>query len=486
MTFNSLAFVIFYPLVLLLYFLLPRRARMPLLLAASYFFYMYYQPSLIVLILATTVISWFAAWGIERSRSLALRRLLLALTLIVCVGTLFFYKYFDFLMGNIAGLIRFFGGTVSPIVLSLVLPVGISFYTFQTLSYVIDVYRGNIPHEKNFFYYALFVSFFPQLVAGPIERPENLLPQLKEAHTFTRENAVQGAKHMLVGYFKKICVADLLAETVNLVYNVPEEATPLGILIATAFFAVQIYCDFSGYTDIAIGISRVMGIRLMQNFDHPYRARTIREFWSRWHISLSSWFKDYLYIPIGGSRCAKWRHMLNLMIVFAVSGLWHGANFTFVVWGILHGAYQVIGNLTKKPRSALRARLGISEDSRVLHAWQTACTSFLVGFAWLFFRANSLDDAVTLLSKFIDGASWLLPFSLKENLGLSTVAVLTVIVSLALLWLLDRLVVYGEERDGASLLIKDGAFVYIVWAILLVYMLLLATNRVSTFIYFQF
>ncbi len=486
MTFNSLVFVIFYPLVLLLYFLLPRRARMPLLLVASYFFYMYYQPSLIVLILATTVISWLAAWGIERSRSLTLRRLLLALTLIVCLGTLFFYKYFDFLMGSIAGLIRFFGGTASPIVLSLVLPVGISFYTFQTLSYVIDVYRGNVPHEKNFFYYALFVSFFPQLVAGPIERPENLLPQFKEKHTFTKENAVQGAKHILVGYFKKICVADLLAETVNLVYNAPEEATPLGILIATAFFAVQIYCDFSGYTDIAIGISRVMGIRLMQNFDHPYRARTIREFWSRWHISLSSWFKDYLYIPLGGSRCARWRHMLNLMIVFAVSGLWHGANFTFVVWGILHGAYQVIGHLTKKPRGALRARLGISEDSRALHAWQTICTTVLVGFAWLFFRANSMADAVTLLSKVFDGASWLSPFSLKENLGLSTVAVLTVIVSLALLWLLDRLVVYGEERDGASVLIRDGAFVYIVWAVLLVYMLLLATDRVSTFIYFQF
>lgn len=486
MTFNSLAFVLFYPCVLLLYFLLPRRARLPLLLGASYFFYMYYQPSLIVLILATTVISWLAAWGISRSRSLAMRRLLLSLTLTVCLGTLFFYKYFDFLMGSITGLIRFFGGTASPIVLSLVLPVGISFYTFQTLSYVIDVYRGSIPHEKNFFYYALFVSFFPQLVAGPIERPENLLPQLKEKHTFTRENAVKGAKHMLVGYFKKICVADLLAETVNLVYNAPEEATPLGILIATALFAVQIYCDFSGYTDIAIGISRVMGIRLMQNFDHPYRARTVREFWSRWHISLSSWFKDYLYIPLGGSRCAKWRHMLNLMIVFAVSGLWHGANFTFIVWGLLHGVYQVVGHLSKKPRAALRARLGISEDSRVLHAWQTACTSLLVGFAWLFFRANSMQDARTLLGRFFDGAAWLSPFSLKENLGLSTVAVLTVIVSLALLWLMDRLVSYGDGEDGSAVLVRDGAFVYIVWALLLVYMLLLASDKVSTFIYFQF
>lgn len=486
MTFNSIAFVIFYPLVLLLYFFLPRRARLPLLLAASYFFYMYYQPSLIFLILGTTAVSWFAAWGIERSRSLALRRLLLALTLIVCLGTLFFYKYFDFLMGSIVGLVRYFGGTASPIVLSLVLPVGISFYTFQTLSYVIDVYRGRIPHEKNFLYYALFVSFFPQLVAGPIERPENLLPQLKEKHTFRQEDAIHGAKYILLGYFKKICVADLLAETVNLVYNAPEDATPLGILIATALFAVQIYCDFSGYTDIAIGISRVMGIRLMLNFDHPYRARTIREFWSRWHISLSSWFKDYLYIPLGGSRCAKWRHLLNLMIVFAVSGLWHGANVTFVVWGLLHGVYQVVGQLTKRPRAALRARLGISEQSRGLHIFQTLCTTLLVGFAWLFFRANSMSDAVTLLGKVFDGAAWQIPFSLEAHLGLSLVSLLTLAVTLALLGLLDRLVEYGEGKDGSAVLIKDGAFVYIVWAVLLVYMLLLATDRVSTFIYFQF
>ena len=486
MTFNSLAFVIFYPTLLLLYFLLPKRARLPLLLVASYFFYMYYQPSLIVLILATTVISWLAALGIEKSKKTALRRALLAITLIVCLDVLFFYKYFDFLMGSVVGLIRFFGGNASPITLSLVLPVGISFYTFQTLSYVIDVYRGRIAHEKNFFYYALFVSFFPQLVAGPIERPENLLPQLKEQHTFTKENALQGAKHMLVGYFKKICVADLIAETVNLVYNAPEDAAPLGILIATALFAVQIYCDFSGYTDIAIGISRIMGIRLMQNFDHPYRARTIKEFWARWHISLSSWFKDYLYIPLGGSRCKKWRHMLNLMIVFAVSGLWHGANFTFLVWGILHGAYQVIGNLTKAPRAALRRRLGIAEEGLPLRIVQTAVTSLLVGFAWLFFRANSIADAGILLVKFFSPEAWRAPFSLSENLGLSAVSILTILVALALLYILDRLVVYGEERDGAAALMKDGAFVYIVWAILMVYMLLLATDKVSTFIYFQF
>lgn len=486
MTFNSLPFLIFYPAVLLLYFLFPRRARLPLLLAASYFFYMYYQPTLIVLILATTLVSWLASLGISRSESRSVRRALLSITLIVCLGTLFFYKYFNFLSESIFGIASLFGAEASPIVLSLVLPVGISFYTFQTLSYVIDVYRGRIKHEKNFFYYALFVSFFPQLVAGPIERPENLLPQLKQKHTFNKTDAMMGAKHVLVGYFKKICVADLVAESVNLVYNAPGEASPVGIIIATALFAVQIYCDFSGYTDIAIGVSRVMGIRLMQNFDHPYRARTIREFWSRWHISLSSWFKDYLYIPLGGSRCKKWRHLMNLMIVFAVSGLWHGANLTFLVWGILHGVYQVVGQLTKGPRAALRRRLGIKEDAMGLAAVQTALTSLLVGFAWLFFRANSMTDAVTLLSRLCNAQAWRAPFSLEASLGLSLVPLLTVLVSLVLLWILDRIVVYGEEKDGSAPILEGGGFVYVVWAVLLVYMLLLATDRVSTFIYFQF
>ena len=486
MTFNSLPFLIFYPAVLLLYFLFPRRARLPLLLAASYFFYMYYQPTLIVLILATTLVSWLASLGISRSESRSVRRALLSITLIVCLGTLFFYKYFNFLSESIFGIASLFGIEASPIVLSLVLPVGISFYTFQTLSYVIDVYRGRIKHEKNFFYYALFVSFFPQLVAGPIERPENLLPQLKQKHTFNKIDAMMGAKHVLVGYFKKICVADLVAESVNLVYNAPDEASPIGIIIATALFAVQIYCDFSGYTDIAIGVSRVMGIRLMQNFDHPYRARTIREFWSRWHISLSSWFKDYLYIPLGGSRCKKWRHLMNLMIVFAVSGLWHGANLTFLVWGILHGVYQVVGQLTKGPRAALRRRLGIEEDAMGLAAVQTALTTLLVGFAWLFFRANSMTDAVTLLSRLCNAQAWRAPFSLEASLGLSLVPLLTVLVSLVLLWILDRIVVYGEEKDGSLPILEGGGFVYVVWAVLLVYMLLLATDRVSTFIYFQF
>lgn len=486
MTFHSLAFVIFYPTVLLLNFLLPRRARMPLLLASSYLFYMYYQPSLIFLIFGTTATSWLCSLAISRTESLAKRRVLLSITLVVCLGTLFFYKYFNFLSESIFSLLGIFGVRSEAPLLSLVLPVGISFYTFQTLSYVIDVYRGNIPHERNFLYYALFVSFFPQLVAGPIERPENLLPQLKKEHRFEKANAVKGAKHMLVGFFKKVCVADLVAETVNIVYNSPEGQSPIAIVIATALFAVQIYCDFSGYTDIAIGAARVMGIRLMQNFDHPYRARSVREFWARWHISLSSWFKDYLYIPLGGSRVGKWRHMLNLMIVFAVSGLWHGARFTFVVWGVLHGLYQVVGLLTKAPRAALRRRLGLKEESFSLRVLQTGTTALLVCFAWLFFRANSMADAIALLSSLVSPAAWRAPFSLSKSLALSPVSFLLLLVSLVLLYFLDGLVSYGEEKQSSDVMVKDGGFVYIVWAVLLMYMLLLANGQVSSFIYFQF
>jgi D-alanyl-lipoteichoic acid acyltransferase DltB (MBOAT superfamily) len=230
----------------------------------------------------------------------------------------------------------------------------------------------------------------------------------------------------------------------------------------------------------------MLGFRFKENFNYPYTALSIKEFWQRWHISLSSWFKEYIYIPLGGNKKGMRKTCRNIFIIFLLTGIWHGANFTFIVWGLLHGVYQVVGNLTKAPRAALRARIGISENNKFLHALQTAVTSLLVGFAWLFFRANSMPDAITLLSIFFDGAAWSIPLSLEKHLGLTAVSLLTVLVSLALLWILDHLLVYGEGRDGSAALTKNGAFVYIVWCILLVYMLLLATDKVSTFIYFQF
>ena len=483
MTFNSWEFLIFYPIVALLYFILPKKLKWPMLLIASYYFYAFYQAELIFLIVATTFISWISSLVIERTERRGVKKLMLTLTLVVCFGVLFLYKYFNFMAGSVVSLVELFGGTTPPIVLNLVLPVGISFYTFQTLSYVIDVYRGEVKTERNFFFYALFVSFFPQLVAGPIERPNNLIPQLKNPQKWSSENAIKGAKHMMVGFFKKIVVADLVSVYVNSVYNSPEKATGLGVIIATALFAVQIYCDFSGYTDIAIGCARIMGIRLMKNFDHPYTATTIKEFWGRWHISLSTWFKDYLYFPLGGSRCSRPRHLLNLMIVFAVSGLWHGAAWTFVIWGALHGVYQVIGTLTIKKRNALIERIGLSTAHPAVVWTRRVITFILVDFAWLFFRANSISDAFTLIGKLGVGV----PIGTTlEAMGLTPVMIILTAVTILTLTMIDKMLKYEDCEDGGYVLTKNGGFVLYVMMIMLAWLLLLSKDMASTFIYFQF
>ena len=484
MTFNSWEFLIFYPIVALLYFVLPKKLKWPMLLIASYYFYAFYQAELLFLIVGTTFVSWISSIIIERTEKRGVKRLMLTLTLVVCLGVLFLYKYFNFLAGSVVSLVRLFGEQTPEIVLNLVLPVGISFYTFQTLSYVIDVYRGDIKTERNFFFYALFVSFFPQLVAGPIERPSNLIPQLKESHEWSGENAVKGAKHMLVGFFKKIVVADLISVYVNAVYNDVESATALGVIIATALFAVQIYCDFSGYTDIAIGCARIMGIRLMKNFDHPYTATSIKEFWGRWHISLSTWFRDYLYIPLGGNRCKKYRHLLNLMIVFTVSGLWHGAAWTYVIWGALHGIYQIVGNLTVKRRNSLISKIGLSPAHPAVIWGRRVITFLLVDFAWLFFRANSIGEAGILLKKLFTGG-WSIGTTL-DAMGLTPVMILLTVFTLATLIMIDKMLTHGDEEDGGYVLTKNGGFVLYLFVIMLAWLLLLSKDMASTFIYFQF
>ncbi len=487
MTFNSWEFLIFYPIVALLYFLLPKRAKWIMLLIASYFFYMCYQWDLVYLIAATTLISWVASILIDKYKDkMWLKRTCLTVTLVVCFGVLFFYKYFNFLAGSVTGLIEHFGGTPSYVELKLILPVGISFYTFQTLSYVIDVYRAEVKVERNFFFYALFVSFFPQLVAGPIERPDNLIPQLKESHKFTKDNFLKGGKHMLVGFFKKVCVADYIAVYVNSVYNDPEGATAFAIIVATCLFAVQIYCDFSGYTDIATGCARIMGIKLMKNFDHPYTATSIKEFWSRWHISLSSWFKDYLYIPLGGNRRGKARQMLNVMIVFLVSGLWHGAAWTFVIWGAMHGIFQVVGTLTWKHRNALLNKVGLSEKSTGVVLARRFMTFVLVSFAWLFFRANSMSDAMILLKKlFSFGSGAGIEDSLLK-MGLTQMHIIMTLLLILTLFMIDKLLAYDDSADGSSVLTRGGAFVFYVWIIMFVWATLLSKSMSGTFIYFQF
>ena len=292
---------------------------------------------------------------------------------------------------------------------------------------------------------------------------------------------------MLVGFFKKIVVADLISSYVNTVYNSPEGTTGIGVVIATVLFAVQIYCDFSGYTDIATGCARIMGIRLMKNFDHPYLATSIKEFWSRWHISLSSWFRDYLYIPLGGNRRGRARQLLNLLTVFLVSGLWHGAAWTFVVWGAIHGIYQVVGNLTYKSRNRLLCRLGLTERSAGVVWVRRAITFVLVSFAWIFFRANSISDAGVLLERLFTASGWQTSLGVTlSEMGLGTAEILMMLASFAVLLMIDRMLTYSDAEDASDVLTKNGAFIYFVWVIFIVWALLLSKDMISTFIYFQF
>lgn len=487
MTFNSPAFLLFFPVVLLFHFLMPTKYRLIPLLILSYYFYACWNAKLMGLIMFTTVVSYFAGRLLEKTQKKGQRRFLLAITLAACLGVLFFYKYFNFFASTVTSVISLFSGEATAgTALELILPVGISFYTFQTLSYVIDVYRGSISAEKNFLYYALFVTFFPQLVAGPIERPENLLPQLKAEHKFEKDNFVTGSAIMLIGYFKKIAVADIIAPYVNSVFNNAEKATGLTVILASCLFAVQIYCDFSGYTDIAIGCSRIMGIRLMQNFNLPYSSRSIKEFWSRWHISLSSWFKDYLYIPLGGNRCSKLRNMLNLLIVFTVSGLWHGANMTFVIWGALHGFYQIVGRITLKARNGLISKLGLTDDSRIIKTWRTLVTFILVTFAWIFFRANSISDLGVLLSKLASFGSF---NDITTVMGLGASSAIIIALAVILLWLFDK----KMNPDGSFDVLNNRTVTFtvseamtIIWTVLAAWFILYSKGTLSTFIYFQF
>ena len=483
MTFNSLQFLIFFPIVVALYFLLPKKITKYMLLVASYYFYLAWNYKLIGLILFTTVVSYVSARIIEKNESKKVKKTCIVVTLVACLGVLFFFKYYNFMADSASFLWGLVSGIQNDWTLNLVLPVGISFYTFQTLSYAIDVYRGQEKAEHDFFLYALYVSFFPQLVAGPIERPGNLIPQLREKHKFNPSDVKIGLWMMASGFFKKIAVADFLAMFVNSVFNAAEDATGFGVLIASIFFTIQIYCDFSGYTDIAIGCARIMGIKLMKNFDMPFLSKSIKEFWGRWHISLSSWLRDYLYFPLGGSRCSKPRHLLNILIVFLASGLWHGAAWTFVIWGALHGIYRIIEELLRNPSSKLRQKLGIKENSKVLGAAKTAGTFLLVCFAFIFFRANSFDDLAKLLSLLF--TSWgSIPETL-ENMGLTASAIIYFVVAIALITAIDFTTKRGEESLEENGSAKIAASVCL-WAVIIAWMLLNSVGGASTFIYFQF
>lgn len=413
MLFNSLAFAAALPVVFCIYWICPARYRWIVLLAVSYLFCASFHIFYALVLLATTAVSYFMGRRIERAKDHRAKKAAVAVGILILAAELSFFKYTTFLLEEFNVLAAHFSWNLQAPTLKILLPVGISFYVFQTISYLADVYKGRIPAEKHFGYYALYVSFFPSMICGPIGRAGDLLPQYRQTHVFNPEGAAYGIKLMAWGYFKKIVIADTLAVTVNQVYGSLESYTGLILLIVAFMYSIEIYCDFSGYSDIAIGLANLFGIRLKMNFDSPYYAHSIREFWGRWHISLSTWLRDYIYIPLGGSRRGTARRIANLMITFVISGVWHGANWTFLIWGILHGLYQaaeiLMGKamtLLKKGRDAAdkdRTQKNVMERPLPVRVLQVTVTFLLITAAWVFFRADSMEEVCYIFSHMFRG-----------------------------------------------------------------------------------
>ena len=438
MLFNSIQFLLFFPAVCLLYSLLPHKVRPVWLLAASYFFYMCWNVRYTLLLLLSTVLTFGAAWAIDRCRTPARRRIWLAAGLASNLAILFFFKYCGFLLESLAAVLSLAGIQLAAPRIDLLLPVGISFYTFQALSYMLDVYRGAVARERSFLYYALYVSFFPQLVAGPIERSGHLLPQLHAPHAFEPDRVRDGLLLMLWGFFEKLVIADRAAILVDTVFGSYAAFGGVERLLAAVLFCVQLYCDFGGYSHIAIGAAQVLGITLSPNFRQPYLARSIDDFWRRWHISLTNWFTDYLYIPLGGSRRGTLRTCCNILAVFFVSGLWHGAAWHFVAWGVLHGLYKIASRLTRAPRQALYARLRWRTDTFGWRLGQRLVTFGLVCGAFVLFRAQTTGQAVSFLGGMPGQFDpWVLVDGTLFSLGLSGWELFALLCAVGLLLAVD-------------------------------------------------
>ena len=475
MLFNSISFAIFLPIVFTLYWILPHKYRCGLLLIASYYFYISWNPKYIVLILSTTAVSYFAGILIEKKADAIYRKCILIGTAIFCLGVVFFFKYFNFFGETITAILRLFSIQLHPITSTLLLPVGISFYAFQTLSYVIDVYTGKSKAEHNFGIYATFISFFPQLVAGPIERTNNLLPQIKSEKKFDYDLAMYGARQMLWGFFKKIAVADFIAVYVDAAYSDLANCTSFDLCVAVFFFTIQIYCDFSGYSDIAIGTSKLFGINLMTNFRSPYFSLSIKEFWSRWHISLSTWFRDYVYIPLGGNRCSNIKNYANLMITFLVSGLWHGANWTFVFWGGIHGLAQIV----EKMWGRQKANRGCLKTIRWIGVF------IFCNIAWVFFRAPNFEDAIYVLSNIFGNVTNIEAY-MHTNIGLTITQLMFSVSTIVIVFAYDYFALTKDLLEWAAkanklLIIGVEYLLLFIIGLVLVY-----GSGSNQFVYFQF
>ncbi len=496
MLFNSLSFLIFFPIVLLIYFIIPKKIRYIWLLIASYYFYMCWNAKYALLLLASTLITYMAGLVIGyREQKVAVKKAAVAGSLILNFGILFFFKYFDFALSGIEKVLERFGVAFETPQFDILLPVGISFYIFQAVGYTVDVYRGKIDAEKNVLRYALFVSFFPQLVAGPIERSTNLLSQLRNVDKiklWDTKRIQQGAIVMLYGYFMKMILADRIATMVDTVYDPMNYMQYEGftVLIAAMLFSVQIYCDFAGYTHIAIGAAKIMGFSLRDNFNTPYLAISIKDFWDRWHISLTTWFKDYLYFPLGGSRKGKIRKYINIFLVFLLSGLWHGAAWHYVVWGILHGVLRIVGELTLGIREKLYTALHFKRDTLATKLWQMFFTFFLVTVLWMFFRGESVYQTLVLLKNMVTVYNpWVLTDGSLFTLGLDAKEWNVMLVSIGILMLID--VCKYKKIDLVAVFMKQnlwfrwGFFYLGIMAVVLLGVYGPQYNA-AQFIYFQF
>ena len=467
MLFNSIDFVVFFPVVFILYWVFSKKlaARNIFILVTSYVFYGWWDWRFLSLIVISSFIDFYVGKKLGTEQDDKKRKYLLYLSLAVNLGFLLYFKYFNFFIDSFNSAFTLFGKELEISTLNIILPVGISFYTFQTLSYSIDVYKRKLEPTNNIISFFAFVAFFPQLVAGPIERASHLLPQFDRIYKFDYNRVKSGFQLMLWGFFKKMVIADRLALLVNEVFNNTQDYSGTDFAIATLFFTFQIYCDFSGYSDIAIGLSRTMGFDLMKNFDSPYFSKSITEFWRRWHISLSTWFRDYVYIPLGGSKKGHYRTYLNLFLVFFISGLWHGAAITFVIWGAIHGIIIVLEKATIKQRVRVYKIVGLDKDifsNRIVFG---AITFLIVSFAWVFFRANSMPDALYAIKNILSfkGGSGI------TSLGLSP---FNMYFSLALIFILIAIEFLNKQINVVNffnkqnLVFRWGSYLVVIFMVL--------------------
>ncbi|MEI6173261.1 MAG: MBOAT family O-acyltransferase [Bacteroidota bacterium] len=504
MLFNSLQFILFFVIVTTLYFSIRHKYSWILLLISSCYFYMAFVPVYILILLFTSVVDYFAGIAIEKSNG-GRKKFYLAITLVANIGVLGFFKYYNFLNENISFLLGGFGIQDRMPFLSYILPIGLSFHTFQAMSYAIEIYRGNFKAERKFGMYFLYEMFYPRLVAGPIERPQNLLHQFYEPHKFDMVRVSSGLQLMAWGLFKKLVIADRLAIIVNNVYEFPTNFEGISLAIATVFFAFQVYCDFSGYTDIAIGAAEVMGFKLMTNFNRPYLSKSIAEFWQRWHISLSTWFRDYLYLPLAYSTSRKLKkesflgiktdyavYIYATMITFLICGLWHGSSWNFVIWGGLHGIFLIVALLTSRPKARIYKKLGINKQGSAFRISQILVTFSLVSLAWVFFRANTLQDALYICTHMFTGIAANIREVLHNHAAIKTIITLdsgrnfafSMILLPLFLWI-ESLKRKGDVRD---LVRQQPLFKrYIIYYIfIMVFILFGVFDSSRQFIYFQF